>query len=142
METSPQGEHSTVPYYAQVDVFDPTVTSAIPMWTDEFIHRGIAAGPSGMAIATRSDFERGSDDLASVRMRVWIGDTGAVSGSAIYEGALQIGGEGIVIGSVVGNDLHRVAVPAGDYRVRVHVEPSTSPDLIDVVLRREPSMDS
>jgi hypothetical protein len=125
-----------------VDVFDPTVTGAIPTWTDESLDRGIAAGPSGMAIATRSDFERGGDDLASVRMRVWVGDTGAVSGSAIYEGALRIGGEGIVVGSVVGNDLHHVAVPAGEYRVRVHVEPSTSPDLVDVVLRREPRMDA
>jgi hypothetical protein len=102
MDTSPLGEHSTVPYYAQVDVFDPTVTGAIPMWTDESLDQGIAAGPSGMAIATRPDFERESDNLASVRMRVWIGDTGAVSGSAIYEGALRIGGEGIMVGSVVG----------------------------------------
>jgi hypothetical protein len=73
MDTSPLGEHSTVPYYAQVDVFDPTVTGAIPTWTDESLDRGIAAGPSGMAIATRSDFERGGDDFASVRMRVWVG---------------------------------------------------------------------
>jgi hypothetical protein len=111
MDTSPLGEHSTVPYYAQVDVFDPTVTGAIPMWTDESLDQGIAASPSGMAIATRSDFERGSDDLVSVRIRVWVGDTQTLSGSVIYEGALRIGEEGILVGSVVGNDLHPVGVP-------------------------------
>jgi hypothetical protein len=86
METSPAAEHSTVPYHAQVDVFDPTVSDAIPMWTDDSLGRGVAAGRSGLAIATRSDFERGIDDLASVRIRVWIGDTQSPSGSVIYEG--------------------------------------------------------
>jgi hypothetical protein len=137
METSPAAEHSTVPYHAQVDVFDPTVTDPIPMWTDDSLGRGIAASPSGMAIATRSDFERGSDDLVSVRIRVWVGDTQTLSGSVIYEGALRIGEEGILVGSVVGNDLHPVGVPAGDYRVRVHLEPREAPDLVDVVLSQE-----
>ena len=136
METSPAAEHSTVPYHAQVDVFDPTVSDAIPMWTDDSLGRGVAAGRSGLAIATRSDFVRGSDDLASVRIRVWIGDTQSPSGSVIYEGPLGIGNEGVLVGSIVGSDLHNVAVPAGDYRVKVHVEPKEAPDLIDVVLRK------
>jgi hypothetical protein len=104
---------------------------------DESLDQGIAASPSGMAIATRSDFERGSDDLVSVRIRVWVGDTQTLSGSVIYEGALRIGEEGILVGSVVGNDLHPVGVPADDYRVRVHLEPREAPDLVDVVLSQE-----
>jgi len=39
-----------------------------------------------------------------------------------------------MVGSVVGNDLHLVAVPTGDHRVRVHVEPRDAPELVDVVL--------
>jgi hypothetical protein len=54
----------------------------------------------------------------------------------IYEGPLGIGNEGALVGSIVGSDLHNVAVPAGDYCVKVHVEPKEAPDLIDVVLRR------
>lgn len=136
MDAGPLADHSTVPYYAQVDVFDPSVDDAIPIWTDSSLGQGIAASRFGMAIATRSDFERGSDDLGTVRIRVWIGEATAVAGSAIYEGTLHVGNEGIVMGSIVGNDLRRVAIPAGDYRVEVFVEPQGAADQIDVVLKQ------
>ena len=134
MDTRPIAEHSTVPYHAQVVAFDPTVADAVPTWADDSLDRGIAAGQSGIAIATRSDYESGSDDLASVRMRVWIGAAQTPAGSVIYEGALRIGGDGLMVGSVVGNDLRHVTVRAGDYRVKVYVEPREAPDLVDVVL--------
>lgn len=136
VDAGPVADYSTVPHYAQVDVFDPSVNDAIPVWTDASLAQGIAAGRSGMAIATRSDFERGSDDLATVRIRIWVGEAKAVADSVIYDGTLQIGNEGIMIGSIVGNDLLRVAIPAGDYRVEVHLEPQGAADRIDVVLKQ------
>jgi hypothetical protein len=52
----------------------------------------------------------------------------------VYEGELQVGGDGVVIGSVVGNHLHPVAEPMGVHRVRVHAEPKGAPEVVDVVL--------
>ena len=123
MVTGPTADHSVVPFYAQVQLFDPGVADAIPDWTAESLEQGVAAGPSGLAILTRGDFKRGAEDLSRVRLRVWVGssDLGPFS-PLVYEGELQVGGDCVVIGSVVGNDLHTVAVPTGVHRVRVHAE--------------------
>jgi hypothetical protein len=131
----PAADHSVVPFYAQVELFDPSASDPIPLWTERSLEQGVSASPSGLSILTRSDFERGAEDLARVRVRVWLG-RGDVrpSGVLVFEGELRAGGEGVMVGSVVGNDLHRVAVPRGDHRVRVHVEPRDAPELVDVVL--------
>ena len=128
-------DHSVVPYHAQVQEFDPGVEDAIPEWTDESLEQGVAAGPSGLAILTRGDFERGAEDLSRVRVRVWVGRSEPPPSSPlVYDGELQVGGDGVVIGSVVENDLHAVAVPMGVHRVRVHAEPKGAPEVVDVVL--------
>jgi hypothetical protein len=135
MVAGPAADHNVVPFYAQVQLFDPGVTDAIPDWTAESLEQGVAAGRSGLAILTRGDFERGAEDPSRVRLRVWVGSSDLGSSSPlVYEGELQVGGDGVVIGSVVGNDLHAVAVPMGVHRVRVHAEPKGGPEVVDVVL--------
>jgi hypothetical protein len=71
MAAGPTANHRVVPFYAQVQLFDPGVADAIPDWTAESLEQGVAAGPSGLAILTRDDFERGAEDLSRVRLRVW-----------------------------------------------------------------------
>ena len=135
MGAGPAADHRIVPFYGQVELFDPSAGDPIPVWTDESLKRGVAAGPSGLSILTKSDFERGAEDLARVRVRVWLG-RGDVRPSSVlvHEGELRVGGEGLMVGSVVGNDLHLVEVPIGDHRVRVLVEPRDAPELVDVVV--------
>jgi hypothetical protein len=70
MVAGPTADHNVVPFYSQVQLFDPGVADAIPDWTAESLDRGVAAGPSGLAILTRGDFERGAEDLSHVRLRV------------------------------------------------------------------------
>jgi hypothetical protein len=132
----PVADYSFVPFYAQLQLYDPSSGDPLPEWTEDSLDQGVAAGRSGLTIATRSDFEPGVDDLAEVRIRVWVvGGTGVdVSGELIHEGRLRIGAEGLLVGSVVGNDLRQVSVPAGDQNVKVYVSPRASPELVDVVI--------
>lgn len=124
MAAGPSADHSVVSFHARVQVFDPGVGDAMPEWTDESLKQGVAAGPSGLAILTRGDFERETVHLSRVRVRMWVGRSDLrPSSPLVYDGELQVGGDGVVIGSVVGNNLHTVAVPMGVHRVRVHVEP-------------------
>ena len=134
MVAGPAADHTVVPFHAQVQLFDPGVEDAIPEWTAESLEQGVAAGPSGLSILTRADFERGAEDLSRVRVRVWVGRSDLRPSTVVYEGDLQVGGDGVVIGSVVGNDLHAVAVSMGVYRVRIRVEPKDAPEVVDVVL--------
>ena len=135
MVAGPIADHVVVPFHGQVQLFDPGVEDAIPDWTAESLERGVAAGPSGLAILTRGDFEREAEDLSRVRLRVWVGsrDLGP-SSPLVHEGELQVGGDGVSSGRWVGNDLHAVAVPTGVHRVRVHAEPKDAPEIVDVVL--------
>jgi hypothetical protein len=135
MVAGPAADNTVVPFHAQVHLFDPGVEDAIPEWTAESLEQGVAAGPSGLSILTRADFERRAEDLSRVRVRVWVGSSDlGPSSPLVYEGELKVGGDGVVIGSVVGNELHAVAVPMGVHRVRVYAEPKGAPEVVDVVL--------
>jgi hypothetical protein len=104
----------TRPYYAQVALFDPTVKGSYPDWgkgEDEAV-----ISRSGIAVETRPDH------LGPVAIEVW---TGAIDDSRdrrlVLEGEVTVQGDrGVVVGSVTGNDLHDVALPAGAHLVRVY----------------------
>ena len=61
MVAGPIADHVVVPFHGQVQLFHPGVEDAIPEWTDESLEQGVAAGPSGLSILTRGDFERGAN---------------------------------------------------------------------------------
>lgn len=104
----------TRPYYAQVALLDPTVKAAYPDWgTGE---AEAVFSKAGVAVETRPDH------LGPVAVEVWSGEPVSVEGLRLIEkGHLTIeGDQGVVVGSVTGNDLRRADVPAGRYEVRVY----------------------
>jgi hypothetical protein len=103
----------TVPYYAQVAIFDPSVDGSYPDWgegEDEAVSSG-----SGVAVSTQPDH------LGKVRLEVNTGDPGGDLRNVLDTTLTVSTDDGLVAGSVTGNDLHPVAVPAGEHRVSVLV---------------------
>jgi hypothetical protein len=104
----------TRPYYAQVALLDPTVEHAYPDWGTGKAEA--VFGNSAVAVETRPDH------LGPVAVEVWTGEPGVVKSRRLIEEA-QItveGGQGLTVGSVTGDDLHPVQIPAGRHRVRVY----------------------
>jgi hypothetical protein len=104
----------TRPYYAQVALFDPTVTDSYPDWG--MGHEEAVASRNGIAVETRPDH------LGPVAIEVW---TGTFDGTRLQRLVLEgdmtvLGNRGVVVGSVTGNDLRHVAIPAGVHRVFVY----------------------
>jgi len=52
MGAGPASDHSVVPFYGQVELFDPSAGDPIPVWTDDSLERGVSASPSGLSILT------------------------------------------------------------------------------------------
>lgn len=103
----------TRPYYAQVALFDPTVKSSYPDWGDGAAE--VVFGPNGVAVETRPDH------LGPVAIEVWTDSfEGAESLRAVGTGHITVAGnQGVLVGSVTGNDLHVAPVPAGKHRIVV-----------------------
>src|SRR4051812_46011116 len=111
--------------YAQIALFDPTVDGSYPDWGSGEVEAVNAE--SGIAVGTRPD------RLGPVGIEVWIG-SGSESRALrrVLNGTITVvGSAGLVVGSVTGNDLHRVAIPPGRYSVQVFVR--GAPDEVDRV---------
>jgi hypothetical protein len=58
-----------VPYYAQVALIDASVPGSYPDWGDA--SKPVVFSPSGIAVATKPDWDPVSDALTKVRVEVW-----------------------------------------------------------------------
>ena len=104
----------TRPYYGQVALFDPTVEGSYPDWDSGELEA--VGGESGLAVATRADH------LGFASIEVWLGRDSEDRGfRAVLESTIAVAGNGVLVGSVTGNDLHLVAIPPGRHRVQVLV---------------------
>lgn len=106
--------HETRPYYAQIAVIDPTVKGAYPDWG--IGESEVVFGPSGIAVETRPDH------LGPVAIEVWTGELpGAASLRLVRSGYLEVKGQrGVLVGSVIGSDLHTAKIPRGKHQVLVY----------------------
>ena len=104
----------TVPLYAQVALFDPSVKDAYPDWGTGETEAVTSA--HGVAVETRPDH------LGPVAIEVWEGVLpDAEERRLVIDGHITVSGPGVVVGSVTGNDLHSAPVPRGTHRVQVYV---------------------
>ena len=123
-----------VPFYAQVQLFDPGVADAIPDWTAKSLDQGVAAGPSGLAILTRRDFEREAEDLSRVRLRVWVGSSdlgpsSSWSSRANFRLVTMAWSSGRWSGTTCIRWPNRCAFTGSE-----SIEPKGAPEVVDVVL--------
>lgn len=102
------------PYYAQVAMFDPSVTDAYPEW--EGGGEEAVSIWHGIAVATRPD-DRGTVGV-EVRRR---DDECEAADRRILEATLIVRGTGVLVGSVTGNVLYEIPLAPGAHQVTVHV---------------------
>jgi hypothetical protein len=111
-----------VPYYAQVLLVDPSKSDGVPAFSDGA--ETVVSTTGGIAVGTRSDVVEGA--VVPVTVDVWIADEPA-NLVVIWRGEITVGAQGIAVGSVVGNDLHPLAIEPGRHRVAVFASPSEAP---------------
>jgi len=113
----------TTPYYAQVAMIDPTIPDGYPDWGDGTAE--VAADPHGIAVGTQPDH------LGKVAVEVWDRDAPEDSLRTIGRYELEVGNDGVVVGSVVGNDLRPVQLGTGRHRISVLArDGSDGPELV------------
>jgi hypothetical protein len=103
------------PYYAQVALLDSTVQDAYPEWDGA---PEAVATDHGVAVQTRPDH------LGSVFVEVRQGESECDEGERlVLDTRLTVESTtGVVVGSVIGNELHEVGLGAGPHRLQVHVK--------------------
>src|SRR5436190_9398575 len=105
----------TRPYYAQVALFDPTVQGSYPDWGSG--EEEAIGARNGVAVATRPDY------VGLVSIEVWIGSAsqGRDLRPVLEANVTVVGSDGVLVGSVTGNDLRPVAIRPGSHRLQVLV---------------------
>jgi hypothetical protein len=116
-----------LPHYAQVLFFDPTVADSIPI--SETGTEAVVSTASGLAVFTRPDWMKSSDEVVPVAVEVWIGEHPANFDCVeIWRGQIVVGDQGVQVGSVVGADLHPVELSPGTHTISVLASPQELPD--------------
>jgi hypothetical protein len=122
-----------VPYYAQILFFDPAGAESIPM--SETSMEPVASSDSGLAVFTRSDWVQSANDVVPVTIEVWLNEAPIdFDGPEVWRGPIVIGEQGVNVGSVVGGDLHSVAISPGSYTVSVLASPVEMPEHVVFVV--------
>ena len=117
-------ECGVLPYYAQIEFGDPEA-EAYPQWeTGEEL---AVAADDLVAVGTQPRLDR------SVGIEVWTGKVQPLP-ALLWEGHVGLAGDEAVVGSRVGNALHRIRIGRGRHRLRVWGDVAPRPSRIAFVL--------
>ena len=106
------------PFHAQVEISDPNARD-YPQWPtgDELV----VSLPQCVAVATQGD------DRGKVAIEVWDKSLDANDpemSTVLFDGEFVTTTDRVLVGSVVGNDLHTISIHQGRHRLRVYTSPA------------------
>jgi hypothetical protein len=120
-------QRSFLPDHAQLEF--GAVGSAYPEW--DFGDEPLVANRERVVVATRPDFE------GAVVVEVHFGTAEEPPDHAresIFDGVIRVSSDGAEVGTYLGGDLERIALPAGEHRLRVFVdEPAYASRVVFIV---------
>ena len=106
------------PFHAQVEISDPNARD-YPQWPtgDELV----VSLPQCVAVATQGD------DRGKVAIEVWDKSLDANDpemGTVLFDGEFVTTTNRVMVGNIVGNDLHTISTREGRHRLRVYTSPA------------------
>jgi len=119
---------TVTPFHAQVLV-TTSPDAEHPQWTSG--DEAAVASATAIAVATEPDIDGDNQNRVVVEVLV---DESPSEGTEVFTGSLLVSSWGVALGDTVSTERHRAALPAGEYGVTIHVEPTANPGRIWVVL--------
>ncbi len=125
---------SIVPDHGVLCLYDPEVRDSIPIPQPEDVC--VSASAHGLLVLGLPDFDFSIGDVNEVAVEVWAQQRPPDSESLRewWSGSLDVKGDRLEVGSVIGADLYDVAIQPGVHDVLVFVDDADAPRRVCFVL--------